>query len=208
MSTGRIRFSAEDRRQQILDVATELFARQGFEGTTTRQIAEAAGVNEAIIFRHFPSKQDLYWELLERKIRRADEHSPLIINESSGAELKFLHVAEHFLSTRAADPALGRLLIFAALEDHELSERLFRTHVAVYFERLAEIIRVEIAAGRFRNVDPVIAARGFLGMLVYHYMVQDLFGMKRYQDFELHEFARITTDLWLHGMQQTSEKAK
>src|ERR1700693_4373505 len=63
------RVSAEDRRQQILEVAMSLFARQGFEGTTTRQIAEMARVNEAIIFRHFPTKEDLYWAIIEGKCK-------------------------------------------------------------------------------------------------------------------------------------------
>ena len=61
------RFSAEDRRHQILQVATELFAGRGFEGTTTREIARRAKVNEAIIFRHFPTKDDLYWAVIEAK---------------------------------------------------------------------------------------------------------------------------------------------
>ena len=43
-----------------MQVAMELFARQGYQGTTTRQISERAHVNEALIFRHFPRKEDLY----------------------------------------------------------------------------------------------------------------------------------------------------
>jgi AcrR family transcriptional regulator len=55
MSTSQVRIPAEERRQQILELATELFARQGYQGTTTRQIAQQVHVNEAIIFRHFPT---------------------------------------------------------------------------------------------------------------------------------------------------------
>ena len=54
------RMAAEDRRQQILDVAVQLFSQKGFRGTTTKEIAMAAGVNEAIIFRHFATKSELY----------------------------------------------------------------------------------------------------------------------------------------------------
>ncbi|MBO0800867.1 MAG: helix-turn-helix transcriptional regulator, partial [Blastocatellia bacterium] len=50
------RMAAEDRRQQILEVAVKLFSQKGFRGTTTKEIALAAGVNEAIIFRHFATK--------------------------------------------------------------------------------------------------------------------------------------------------------
>ena len=54
-----LRLSAQDRRQQIMTIAVGLFARKGYQGTTTREIAEGAGVNEALLFRHFPSKENL-----------------------------------------------------------------------------------------------------------------------------------------------------
>ncbi|HXF04417.1 MAG TPA: helix-turn-helix domain-containing protein, partial [Blastocatellia bacterium] len=48
---GRVRLSAADRRLQIVRTAMDLFARKGFDGTTTKEIAQASGVTEAIIFR-------------------------------------------------------------------------------------------------------------------------------------------------------------
>ena len=56
-----------DRRQEILMAAMELFAKKGFRGTTTRDLASEADVNEAIIFRHFATKQELYATLLDYK---------------------------------------------------------------------------------------------------------------------------------------------
>ena len=67
MVTTGPRRAAQDRRQQIVDAATELFALQGFRGTTTRQIADTARVNEAIIFRHFGRKEHLYRAVIERE---------------------------------------------------------------------------------------------------------------------------------------------
>jgi len=57
MATAQVRYKAADRKVQIIEVATRLFARQGFQGTTTKQIAEHAGVTEALIFRHFGTKE-------------------------------------------------------------------------------------------------------------------------------------------------------
>jgi len=54
------RMPGEDRRRQLLRVAIESFAQNGFSGTKTKDIAAAAGVSEAILFRHFSSKEDLY----------------------------------------------------------------------------------------------------------------------------------------------------
>jgi len=58
------RLDSDDRRKAIVDAAVPLFARKGFAGTTTRELAAAAGVSEALLFRHFPSKQSLYREIL------------------------------------------------------------------------------------------------------------------------------------------------
>src|SRR5436190_15573283 len=61
------RMAGEDRRQQIIDVAVQLFSQKGFRGTTTKEIALAAEVNEAIIFRHFATKRELYAAIMDRK---------------------------------------------------------------------------------------------------------------------------------------------
>jgi AcrR family transcriptional regulator len=58
------RLDSDDRRRAIVSAAVPLFARDGFSGTTTRELAAAAGVSEALLFRHFPSKQSLYREIL------------------------------------------------------------------------------------------------------------------------------------------------
>jgi TetR/AcrR family transcriptional regulator, transcriptional repressor of aconitase len=58
------RLDSDDRRKTIVTAAVPLFARNGFTGTTTRELAAAAGVSEALLFRHFPSKQSLYREIL------------------------------------------------------------------------------------------------------------------------------------------------
>jgi len=58
------RLDNDERRKAIVDAAVPLFARNGFAGTTTRELAAAAGVSEALLFRHFPSKQSLYREIL------------------------------------------------------------------------------------------------------------------------------------------------
>ena len=58
------RMTGDDRRKQILQTAVHLFSTHGFSGTTTRKIAEAAGVSEAMVFKHFSTKEDLYGAIL------------------------------------------------------------------------------------------------------------------------------------------------
>jgi TetR/AcrR family transcriptional regulator len=203
------RLSAADRRKQILDVATELFARQGFQGTTTRQIAERAHVNEALIFRHFPSKQELYWGVLDEKVKQGGKREALEkrLREARSARELFAGVAEDILQR---ETTMTRLLLFSALENHELAKRFFETYIAKYYETLAEQVAQRVKSGEFRKIDPLLAARGFLGMVIYHFQIQELFGGKRYQKFDAKAVAATLTDIWLTGVstERLSESRK
>ena len=200
MSSPQTRVPAEGRRQQILDVATELFARQGYNGTTTRQVALRAAVNEAITFRHFPTKEELYWAVIERQC--SPKPGRLSMEERLGSNddpAEILTAIAEDIITR--DTTLSRLLLFTALEKHELSDRFYRTHVARYYDLLCEFVRKGIDSGRFRHdVDPLLAARALMGMLVYHFQVQELYGGKRYHQFDAHDVSGTLVKIWLDGM--------
>src|SRR5512144_2627316 len=65
-----MRLPADQRRQQLLDVARERFSQQGFHATSMDEIAEAAGVTKPVLYQHFPSKRALYVELLDETGRQ------------------------------------------------------------------------------------------------------------------------------------------
>ena len=202
-TTPQVRLPARDRRLQIMEVAKALFARQGFEGTTTRQIAERARVNEAIIFRHFPTKEDLYWAIIDHQCEVAGWQQTLRQQLSSGAcdREVFAQIAEEILIRRAKDSCLSRLLLFSALENQRRSQRFFQTYVIEYYELIAQYIRRRIDEGAFRAVNPLLAARGFVGMVVYHSLIQEIYGGKRYQDFDVKQVSETLTEIWLGGME-------
>jgi hypothetical protein len=104
------------------------------------------------------------------------------------------------LKSSGADKEFTRLLWFTALESHTLSQRFFRTFIAVYYEELAAYIRRRGREGAFRSVDPLLSARGFLGMVVYHFLVQELFGARKFQKFDPETVAATLAGIWLNGM--------
>jgi AcrR family transcriptional regulator len=203
-----VRLSALDRRRQIMRSASGLFARRGYRGTTTREIAQRAGINEALLFRHFPSKQKLYWTIIEELCSARGRRLKIKkILDGGGSDFEvFAAIAREFLVRNARDTELTRLLWFTALENHKLSQRFFRTFVAVYYEALAAHIRRRVSDGAFRNVDPLLSARGFFGMVVYHFLVQELFGGSKYQKFDPELVASTLAGIWLKGMQGPAER--
>src|SRR5690348_16758057 len=157
------RLTSSDRKKQILEVATELFGRHGFDGVTTRQIADAAGITEAMVFRHFASKDDLYWEVLSAKCAADDVRQRLeekLQRDAEPLEI-FAAIARDVLNRNFKDPSKSRLLLFSALENHDLSQRFFKIYIREWYELLASYIRRQIEEGKFRKVDPLLAARGF-----------------------------------------------
>src|ERR1700741_2057177 len=64
MKSPTTKLSSEARRAAIIKAVRRLFADKGFHGTTTRELAEAAGVSEALLFKHFPNKEALYSAML------------------------------------------------------------------------------------------------------------------------------------------------
>lgn len=176
---GSLRMAAGDRRQQILDVAVRLFSLKGFRGTTTKEIALAAGVNEAIIFRHFATKGELYAAIIDRKacskdglaLQRALDEAV----ESDDDRRVFEEIAFRMLEFHQQDDEAMRLLMYSALEGHELAEMIFRQHVAHVFHRLATFIKRRVSEGKFRKVDPMTAVRAFIGMVIYHALTNKMF---------------------------------
>ncbi len=204
------RISGKARRQQILDVATGLFSARGFRGTTTRHVAQQARVSEALLFRHFPSKEALYWAVISEKlrVRGAQEHLEAALARQNGDRDLFASLAEGIIRRAGEDTTLSRLLLFSALESHRLSSRFFRTHIASYYEALAGFVGERVKSGEFRKVDPQLAARSFLGMVVYHIWIQELFGGKRYKTFEARAVAEAFAEIWLQGMRRPSRPSK
>jgi AcrR family transcriptional regulator len=207
------RMAAEDRRQQIIDVAVQLFSQKGFRGTTTKEIALAAGVNEAIIFRHFATKRDLYAAIMDRKASSAEVQAmQQTLKEAMNSKDDrhvFASLAFHMLEFHERDDTAMRLLLYSALEKHELAEMIFRHHISRTHAQLAAYVKQRVADGAFRRVNPMLAVRSFLGMIINHVM------HKKFFEFDgadaLHLSNRLAAerfaDLFLAGLQQADTQA-
>lgn len=139
------RLPAAKRREQLLDTAAKLFAIQGYAGATTSQIAKAAGVTEPIIYRHFPSKRDLFIALIERtgeQTIRMWEHE-LGTAPDPAERLKRLIRANPMVTNRGR--GIYRVIIQAMteVEDPKILEALTR-HIAM----LHAFLEKEVAAAQ------------------------------------------------------------
>ncbi len=190
-----------DRRQEILTAAMELFAKKGFRGTTTRDLATHAGVNEAIIFRHFNTKEELYSAILECKAgENRDALDEEIERLAAGTDdAKFFETLfTKFLERHEHDTNFLRLLLFSALEGHQLSEMFVSTLDAR--NPIASYIRRRINEGAFRSVNPELATRALFGMFFSFVLTQEVLGFKKIHSHDREEVVRTFVSIFLSGI--------
>ena len=197
--------SAEDRKLQILRVAVSLFSQKGFGGTTTKEIAQAAGVSEAMVFRHYTTKQELYSAILDHKACSGDAMNP----EQMVAEaLKqkddravFERLALGALNHHECDPEFQRLLLHSALEGHELAEMFFEKFIRRVYELLGGYITERQRDGALVKIDPAIVVRSFIGMIIHHSLNNNLWDPnRRLLKISNQDAAKRFTDILLHGI--------
>ena len=167
--------SAQERQAGIIATAASLFAARGFTGTTTREIAKAAGCSEALVFKHFPTKRALYAAILAEKAPFSELLAAVDEAAKKRDDARVFSLIAGYRIRRGADPTLLRLLLFSALEGHELSKMFFRNQHRVFYDYLASYIEQRIREGAFRHVDPLLAARSFMGMLAHHRLLHEIF---------------------------------
>jgi AcrR family transcriptional regulator len=167
------RLGGDERRQQILQESMECFASHGFRGTTMRVLARRVGLTEAALYRYFPSKESLYRAIIDRKMAAPDLVEALRpAAERRDDEALFRGLAHEIFRRVEGDPAFLRILFYTALEGHALAEPFFDSRVRAIREFLAGYVATRIAEGAFRDADPVLAARAFLGMVFDHLNVR------------------------------------
>ena len=192
------RASAGDRQATLISAAASLFAAKGFNGTTTKEIAKAVGVSEALVFKYFPTKRTLYAAILAEKVTVNELLDVVEVAVAKRDDHRVFTMIASYRIRPGADSTFLRLLLFSALEGHELSELFFGKHHQVFYDYLAAYIRTRIEDGAFRSVDPLLAARAFIGMVVHHRLLHEIFGVPMHQS---HEVAVATyVDLFLAGL--------
>jgi AcrR family transcriptional regulator len=157
----------QQRRQQILEEATTLFADHGYDGTSIRVIARACGITEAAIYRHFENKTHLYEEVIRAKAAEHEIAGQLAAHTGQGSVEDVLRaVAEHILALAKRDHELMRLMFNSHLGEGSVAFVLFSEVRLPYIRFVADELSRRLAAGEIREVDPLITARCFVGMVM------------------------------------------
>ena len=169
MATARTLSTADERREEILQAAERVFAARGLHGTPTMEIAKAAGISQAYLFRLFPTKAELFGALVQRcndRIERTFSDAAAAahaagepVMDAMGKAYVGLLADRHLL--------LNQLHSYAACDDPKIREQMRHG-----FARLVELVERETGADPQQVHD--FFARGMLLNVLAAMQAQDL----------------------------------
>jgi len=204
------RMHADDRHRQLLRSAIDCVARNGFGGTKTKDIAAAAGVSEAILFRHFATKEDLYHAILDMKEGQpAAEGGKRLLRQMEECAARrddagvFGTIARAIFESYREDPAFHRLMLYAMLEGHLMASLFHKRLGAGFKDFLRRYVVSRQAEGAFRPGDPDLVLDFAVGTAVHCATGKYIFGLKKSATTD-EEAVKQLVGFILHGLTEPS----
>ena len=185
---------------KILEAAMELFAERGYAATTTRSIAERAGVNESTLFGRFRNKQGVLRALGDHFDERSAAHTVQSLPNPSDVRATLIALARQEIKTAIRDKGVALRLAFDARSVPEVRE-LMGEGPRANLEGLAVYFADRRAAGAIRNdIDPAVLAEVFSSLTSSYVMYRTVIGaLDEPEDVDSDSTIEQLVDVFLEG---------
>ncbi len=164
-------------RAKILDVAEALFARRGYAGVGLREVADGVGLGKSSLFHHFPTKLDLYNEVMGRVLARLDERISPAIRSHAGHAERLDRLIDAMVDALAEHPTTARLALRSLFDDvrHDpANPPPYERTLWLLIDRFQALLTEGVEAGVFRDVSPGHFTQTLIGATIYHFASADL----------------------------------
>jgi TetR/AcrR family transcriptional regulator len=194
-----------DTRNRILAAARKEFSDKGFDGARVDAIARAAGINKAMIYYHFTSKELLYQAVLAEVYERVSAFVVRVLAEELPPERRFEALAAFWVDVFDNTPELPPLVLREMASGGERIREVFsRTLLQAEVPRRARALLEDgMRRGEFRRVDPAHAVTSFIGMNLFYLLFQPLVhSIWEIRDEKAFRRSRPkeVADIFLHGL--------
>ena len=189
----------EDTRARILQAGIKLFARQGYDGTTTKDLANSAKVAEGTLFRHFPTKKAI---LIEVATSGWIEILTDLLTELSemGSYKAISQVMRRRIVSMHNNADLLRVCFIEAQNHRELTERIQSEVIEKMTDVAEAFFETAIARGIYRPMNPKIVAQVFLGMFAIAGFSTETIINPDASPQAMQEMAEGIADIFLNGV--------
>jgi AcrR family transcriptional regulator len=181
------RLKADQRRDQLLTVATKIFARWGYNATTTAAIAEAAGVTEPILYRHFSSKQELFVAITRAMSKQTLKKWHDLIKDADSSTAKIKRIAREFPDhIRQSEDAYHVIHGALATSRDRKVLSVMKEHYKEIEKFFAKIVTDGQSGGEFRrDLDPKVPAWQLINIGIGYAMIA--LNLQQYDHYSVEE---------------------
>lgn len=161
--------NSEKTRATILATAERIFAQTGLAGARTDAIAKAAGVNKALLYYYFKSKEGLYEAVVEDHFRRFNEQALALLGSSGTARdvlLRYVSLHFDFITEHRQSAPLFQQFMMAG---GKRTERLIRKYFRPRSEAVTKLLERGVRAGEFRRTDLFHTAVSIISLIVFYF---------------------------------------
>jgi AcrR family transcriptional regulator len=158
------------RGDKIVQAAGKLFARQGYYGTSTREIARLADVSENTLFRHFDNKEELFWSSLRSYSSGLQFRQDVLkgITQCDSPEVVLPKIIDMFADTVSYRPELLRMIAVAFIELHTKADDFCQEQLSPVFSTINHYLEMNIRSGKIRDLDPTILTSALIMTVLTH----------------------------------------
>jgi AcrR family transcriptional regulator len=203
-SQQQIRHRWQQRSDDILAAAADLFARRGFQGTDVQVLADALGIGKGTVYRHFPTKRELFLATVDRGMQRLHEHVEKSAAQATDPLDRVQRAIEAYLAFFDTRPEFVELLIQERAVFKDRKKPTYFAHREKNVGRWRELFAGLIAAGRIRPL-PVEQITDVLSGLLYGTMFTNYFARRQRPPATQ---ARELWDIALLGILSDQERRK
>ncbi len=194
------RLKASERKAAILAVAKVLFSDKGYHGVAVDEIARRVGVSPAILYRHFPSKEALYEEVLNQIACKRESYVEAVVQSDGSFSEVLRMITRRYVESVSRDPDYLRMELQSALEGSDATRQFFENRWRPFTDYIEVTIRELQPTGAVQQTDGRIAALMFQGMLREALYAKCIFRTPRYQELELNELTDYLVTLFFRAI--------
>ncbi|MBI5640761.1 MAG: TetR/AcrR family transcriptional regulator [Nitrospirae bacterium] len=190
---------SKDTREKILDAGLRLFSKKGYLGSTTKEIAKAAGVAELTLFRHFASKEKLFEEMISRHSFLPALKVLLPGLKDMSYEDALFEIAKRFLERLSERRELIRIMHSEIYLYPAKVKEIYHTFIDEILRTLASYFRDLQGRNILRDFNPEAGARAFLGMFFSFFNSQEFLMRKEVRNIDTEKVIRDFIDIFIRG---------
>jgi TetR/AcrR family transcriptional regulator len=192
-----------DTRLEILHAARRVFAQRGLDGTSVREVANAARVNNAMIYYHFKDKEDLYRAVLSDSFSAmTDIWKDPIFAAKTPVRQKIEKYVECFIRFQKGNEDLRRIMAMEFAGSGGNIRWICEKYFADNFARLVSIFKEGMKNGELKKFDPSLAVASLIGVIIHNFILQPMAEHVhgRCVNLSPKRFGTFVTDLFFNGL--------